>query len=96
MSKIVSVKLDHPLVGNGVEITELNFRRPTLADTIRAEREGAGMSEMEVNASVLAIMAGVDWATFQTIDMADMRKVIVATAEMLGNGQTSDGEALPS
>ncbi|MEW6490370.1 MAG: phage tail assembly protein [Thermodesulfobacteriota bacterium] len=64
-----TLKLDHPVTVDGVEVTELRVRRPKVRDRLAVEKGGGSDAEKEHR--LLANLAEVTPKTLEELDLAD-------------------------
>lgn len=69
----VTIKLDHPITANGIQISEITLRRPTVGDAINAKKNKVSDEESEMK--LLANLAGIAPDEFVKIDMADFGEI---------------------
>jgi hypothetical protein len=76
-----TVKLDHPIKVNGKETTELQMRRPKVADLKKVEQTGGTDTERAV--TMLARLTGLVPEDFDQLDAADYLKLDRAYTDFL-------------
>ncbi len=79
---MVSFTLTKPVEHNGQTFDVLTFREATAGDMMTAEGFGGSVSQ---TAAVLACMADIPLPAFRKISARDFNRIMVATAELMGN-----------
>lgn len=69
----VTVKLEFPITANGVTVSEITLRRPTVQDAINSRRNKVSDEESEMK--LLANLAGIAPDEFAKIDLSDFAEI---------------------
>lgn len=79
--KSVTVDLDYPITYEGRELTSLTFRRMKARDALAGE----GIeSEVRAGYAIFAVLANVDIAVIEDLDIEDLTKVGEEVAPLMG------------
>ena len=68
-----TIKLDYPVKANGATVSELNIRRPTVADLRRMNMKVK--DEMGQSIALLSDLAEITPDTVEAMDVADFKRV---------------------
>lgn len=80
-----TIKLEYPITdGHGKEITELNVRRAKAKDLRRMQ----GVTNLEKNISLLAMLTGLVPEDLDDLDIADVQQA-VQTLEQMQKGKSA-------
>jgi hypothetical protein len=79
---MTTIKLSSAVEHNGTTYSELTFREATIGDLISGD---AVSGELNKTMAVLSSIADMPLPAFKKIKAKDLNKIMVATAELLGN-----------
>lgn len=81
-----TIKLDHPIAVDGVEVTELTLRRPKVRDVRAADKSSGSDGAREIR--LFANLCEQTPAAMEELDMADYLKIQEAYQDFLSPKKT--------
>jgi hypothetical protein len=76
------INLSHPITSDGRQITEVNLRRPKVADVVAARKNKADEAEQET--ALMANLSGLPPSAILDLDIADYKKLQERLADFFG------------
>jgi len=76
------IKLEHPITSDGRKITEIDMRRPKVADVVAARKNKVDEAEQET--ALIANLAGLPPSAILDLDLADYKKLQERLAGFFG------------
>ncbi|MFB9136708.1 phage tail assembly protein [Vibrio sp. AK197] len=89
----VDIKLIYPVFFEGNQVETLKVRRPKVRDQLIADKQNANEADKEIH--LMSLLAGVDQALIQELDLDDygqLQEAIVGFRKKGSQSETSNAE----